>query len=72
METKNKNLKMEIWLLYDESRHHNSRPYSYVFPYLECPFAQNAIDVGMRRIWQEEEVKMRKDAQKQNNFNVKL
>ena len=45
---------------YDIAKDLSVRPYQFIFPYLQCPFCQNAIDVRMKTIWTEYQLELKK------------
>ena len=45
------------------SKDAGERPYTYYFPYLQCPFSQNAIDVKMKLVWTQNQIKLNKESQ---------
>lgn len=40
------------------------RPYVYIFPYIQCPFKQNAIDVAMKAAFSEHQLKIHKETER--------
>lgn len=44
------------------------RPYIYYFPYLLCPFSQNAIDMKIKQLWTEHQLELKKQQKRKNTW----
>ena len=58
----------EVILYYDLAQDIGCRPYVFFFPYEQNPFKQNAVDVKMKSIWTQHQVKLKKEAKQKSTW----
>ena len=55
-------------LYYDLAKDVGCRPYVYFFPYEQNPFKQNAVDVKMKSIYANHQLKLKKESDRKNSL----
>lgn len=55
-------------IYYDLAKDVGCRPYVFFFPYEQNPFKQNAIDVKMKSVWTEHQIKLRAEQKRKSSW----